>query len=240
MFFFNPELETFKMFGLSHILVLIFFITLGVLMFKYRDVLARKDRKILRRSIAASMLFLETIFFFWNISRDGFVLDNLPLGVCGLSMFTTSFALWFDSVKIHKLIFYWAITGSLISLIVADMTFEFPHFRFIHYYFNHGFFLMGNLYFLFVYRVRFSYRDMWKSGGLLLLMTIIYYPLNYLLETNYFFLRELPHDVEFMYAWMGDFWVVGFVFSIFILVHLIHFFIQSFGKWIYDKPQLKS
>src|SRR5690606_34863451 len=113
--------------------------------------------------------------------------------------------------------------------------YQFPHFRYVHYFFNHGFFLMGNLYYLIVRRVKMTYLDFWKSGGPLLIYTVIIYPINFLLDDNHLFLRHVPDEAQSFYSFLGDFWVVGFVLSIVLLIHLVYFVTNYSYKWI--KPR---
>ena len=239
MFLFDESYEKFHMFGLSHILAIVFFIILTILIYRYRDVIKTKDTTIIRRILAGMMIINEIIFIIWNASRSGgFDTSMLPIGVCALSMIFTSIALWTNNIKIFKFIFYWALTGALISLVVANQTFEFPHFRYYHYFFNHGMFLMGNFYFLFVYRVKFSYKDLWKSGGPLLIYSIIMYPINFLLDDNHLFLRHVPDEAAPLYSFLGDFWVIGFITSIFLLFHILHYVVKGLGHWIYKEPAI--
>jgi len=69
---------------------------------------------------------------------------------------------------------------------------------------------------------RITYRDILKSSLILLIYAAIMYPINFLLDSNHLFLREVPHEVAPMYAFLGDFWVIGFVISIAILFQIIY------------------
>jgi hypothetical integral membrane protein (TIGR02206 family) len=123
---------------------------------------------------------------------------------------------------VFKFIFPWAVLGSLISLVVADLHYNIPHFRYFHYFLNHGFFLLGNLYLLIVAKMRLTYKDLLTSSLILLIYAAIMYPMNFLLDSNHLFLREVPSEVAFMYSFLGDFWVIGFVLSIALLLQMIY------------------
>lgn len=230
MFLFDERYANFEMFSLQHFAAILFFITLIVLMVIFRNKIGQRLDLWLRRLVAVMMVTFQLIFFTWNIIQNGFNLDMLPFGICVTSMYFTSYALWTKSEKVFQFIFPWAITGSLLSLVVADMNYAFPHFRYIHYFGNHGFFLLGNLYFLIVIQSRFTYKNLMKSGLIIFIYTLVMYPINYLLNTNHLFLRELPAEVVPLYSFFGDFWVIGFMFSIFLIFHIIYF-----PLWIYNK-----
>jgi hypothetical integral membrane protein (TIGR02206 family) len=236
VFLFDTKYETFKMFGFSHILAILFFIGFVVVMSIYRNKLGKNFKFFMHRIVPIMMIILEITFFIWRVDLYGFDTDFLPLGVCTISMIVTSIALLIDSEKLIKFIFPWATAGALISLVIANQTYEFPHFRYVHYFFNHGFFLMGNLYYLIVRRVKMTYLDFWKSGGPLLIYTAIIYPINFLLDDNHLFLRHVPEEAQSFYGFLGDFWVVGFVISIVALIHIIYFITRFSYRYI--KPAL--
>ena len=70
--------------------------------------------------------------------------------------------------------------------------------------------------------MRLTYQDLLKSSLILLIYAAIMYPLNFLLDSNHLFLREVPSEVSFMYSFLGDFWVIGFVLSIALLLQMIY------------------
>lgn len=221
MFFFDERYATFEMFSAAHLVAILVIITLFIVMLVFRNRISNKLDLWLRRTVAVLMIAMEWTFYAWAL-RDGvFQVSLLPMGMCAISMYTTAIALWTKKEKIFKFIYPWAIIGSFLSLIVADQPYVFPHFRYIHYFGNHGLFLLGNLYLLKVHRFTFTYKDTLKSSLILFIYSLIVYPLNFLLETNHLFLRELPSEVAFMFAFLGVFWPIGFGLAIFILFNLV-------------------
>lgn len=219
---FSESLQGFEWFGLSHLFALLWIVISIVLIVLFKNKISTKVDLILRRTIALLMITMEWTFYTWSLSRGGFQTSLLPLGVCAISMYVTAYTLWTKNEQTFKLIFPWAISGALLSLIIADLGYNFPHFRYIHYFGNHGLFLLGNLYLLFVCKFKFTYKDLLKSSLILLIYAIIIYPLNFLLNSNHLFLREIPHEVEPLYGFLGNFWVIGFMVSIALLFQLIY------------------
>jgi hypothetical integral membrane protein (TIGR02206 family) len=230
MFFFDEQYNHFEMFGTSHLFALLFFIALFVLLMIFKGKINPKTDRWIRRSVALFMVLMEWIFYAWALFTGGFQTSLLPLGLCAISMYATAIALWTKHEKLFQIIFPWAMTGALLSLIVADLSHDFPHFRYFHFFGNHGLFLMGNLYLLLVSRFHFSYKHLLKSTGILMIYTIIMYPLNFLLDANHLFLREVPAEVAPLYSFLGDFWLIGFIFSIFLLFHLIYLPVHLYNR----------
>jgi hypothetical integral membrane protein (TIGR02206 family) len=227
---FNEAYQGFVWFGLAHGLAILFFIILIFVMILFRQKINVKLDLYLRRGTAIFMILLEFTYYGWVFSKGTPDLSLLPLGVCALSMYMTSYVLWTGNEKVFRLIFPWAIAGALLSLLIADLNYTFPHFRYLHYFGNHGLFLTANLYLLIVKGYRFTYNDLLKSSLALFIYACVMYPVNFLLDTNHLFLREVPHEVAFMYSFLGSFWVIGFVVSIFLLFHLVYVPVHVYNK----------
>lgn len=222
MFLFDEKYLGFEFMGLAHLGALIFVVLLIILIFIFKNKIGSRADLIIRRTIAILMILMEWTFYAWSL-RDGvFQTGLLPFGVCAISMYVTAYALWTKNEKVFQFIFPWAIAGALISLTVADLSYTFPHFRFFHYFGNHSLFLLGNIYMLVVLKFKFTYKHLLKSTLYLLIYAIIMYPINFLLDSNHLFLREVPHEVEPMYSFLGSFWVLGFMFSIALLFQVIY------------------
>lgn len=218
---FNETYSTFEMFSIAHLAAILVLFVLFVLMVAFRRRISKRADVLIRRSTAVLMIAMEWTFYAWSLSQGGFQTTLLPMGLCAIAMYVTAIALWTGSEKLIKFIYPWAITGALLSLIVADQPYVFPHFRYLHYFGNHGLFLLGNLYMVIVKNTKITYKDILKSSGILLVYALIVYPLNFALNANHLFLRELPHEVAFLFEFLGDFWPIGFGFAIFILFHLV-------------------
>ena len=221
---YNENYQGFTWFGLSHLAALIILCVAIFLIIVFKDKISSSKDLYVRRTIAILMVFLEFNYYFWVfvILGSPFDVSILPLGLCALSMYVTAFTLWTKNERLFKVIFPWAMSGALLSLIVADLNYTFPHFRYIHYFGNHMLFMLGNLYMLFVLRFKFTYQDLLKSSLILLIYAAIIYPINFLIDSNHLFLRELPEGTEVMFQFLGSFWVIGFVFAIFLLFHVVY------------------
>jgi hypothetical integral membrane protein (TIGR02206 family) len=238
MIFFDESLNTFEIFSGEHLLALLFFLVLIFLVFLFKKPLKAHPRldKGLRYGVAIAMVSMEWIFYLWVIIPGAFNLGLLPFGLCSISMYLTAITLLTDNEKIFKIVYPWAVSGALLSLIVADMGFSFPHFRFLHYFGNHGMFLVANIYLAVVKGYRLTYKDLLKSCMILFLIAIVLFFLNGILGTNHMFLHELPAEVAPAYMWMGEpWWLFGYGFSIFLLFHLV-----SLPLLIHPKKRIAS
>jgi hypothetical integral membrane protein (TIGR02206 family) len=222
MFLFDERYQHFQMYSIQHfgaIFVLIIFV---FLLIKSKNVLQNNDKLdyLIRFSTASIMFAFEVTFWIWSIATHGFDIGLLPFGLCAMSLHLSVIALCFDSKKLFKVIYPWTITGAFLSLLVADLSYGFPHFRYFHYFINHSLFFLSTLYFLVIKKVEIKYRDILISTLVLLLLTIPISIINLIFNGNHLFLRALPADIDFLFYWMGSFWVIGFMIFIFGLFNL--------------------
>jgi len=224
MIFFDERYHTFQAFSLAHLIPILIITALIVLIFRLHTRLNDNKRldRFLRFGAAFAMIGMEWIFYAWNLLGGNANLGLLPFGLCAISLYLTAITLLSDNEKLFKVVFPWALAGSLLSLVVADQGYVFPHFRYLHYFGNHGMFLVANIYLAVVKGYRFTYRDLLKSSLILLILSVVMYFVNQVLGTNHMYLSELPGEVAFMFDWMGDrLWIYGFGLAIFILFHIV-------------------
>jgi len=199
-------------------------------MIVFRKSLRQRPKLTRRLEILAAgmMLAMQLGFYLWTFALGEQSWELLPLGVCHLSMYVTSLALLLNSEKLFRFIFPWAVMGAVLSLVIADLSYEFPHFRYLHYFFNHGMFLFANLYFVVVRKWRFTYRDLQISAVTMLVMSIGLYFLNGALATNHMFMAHLPVPAQPLYYWLGEpWWRLGFIGSVVVMFHLIYGFYRG-------------
>lgn len=223
---FDESLKTFEMLSLSHGLavLVVFLLIAGILIFKNNLSNRQKLDKVLRISVACTMLGLQLIFDGWRIAQGGVKwFDFLPLGVCHIAMLTTSVCLLLNNEKLFRFIFPWAVGGALLSLVIADLEYEFPHFRYFHYFGNHGLFLIANVYLVVIRKWSLRYKNILISSLALFVFAISMIFVNQWMGTNLLFMNELPEPGQPLFAWMGEpWWRAGFIFAIFVLFHVTY------------------
>jgi len=111
----------------------------------------------------------------------------------------------------------------LLSLVVADLEYEFPHFRYFHYFGNHGLFLIANVYLVVIRKWTLTYKNILISSLALFLFAISMIFVNQWMGTNLLFMNELPEPAQPLFAWMGEpWWRAGFIFAMFTLFHVAY------------------
>src|SRR5690554_6635971 len=220
----NKYNKVFPMFSIYHLILLVILLTAVFILYKFKDKFTEKSDKVFRLSLGITMLTLELIYWIWQISTNTFELKTMiPLGLCAMTMWLTSIALISNNFKIIKVILPWSFVGAFLSFIVVDLNYVFSHFRFFHYIVNHLLFFLGNLYFLFTKKIKYTYKDLNKSTITLIIVATLVLIINFIIDTNHMFLRRLPDGVDEMLAFLFfPFNTIFLVFGIYLLFQIFY------------------
>lgn len=225
-------ITTFVLFSLEHLIAItVLFISL-LLLYMFRNVLARPFTNILlfERLFAISLLIMEVSYHLililegkWSFS------ESLPLHLCSLSLFCSCFLLWTGSKRLYDFIFFAGMGGALQAVLTPSIIVHFPDFKFIQFFYVHIGIILTAFYLLWVKGYRPTFKGIIQTMLVLNIIFPFIFILNILVQGNYMFLREKPINgslLDFLgpYPW----YIISLeivAFSIFVLVWLI------FRKW---------
>ena len=125
-------------------------------------------------------------------SRGWFISSDLPLHMCGFSVFATSWALITKNQRVFELSYFWGFGGALQAILTPDPTSIENHFYLFSFMVSHGLIILNVLYLIFVFKMILTkgalLRTMITTNILLVGIAII----NWILDANYFYLFEPP------------------------------------------------
>lgn len=144
------DVNPLKIFSLTHIILIIFYIIGLVLICRNREFL-RKSKYNLLKIMASILLIDQVILYAWQILSGFFRLDvSLPLYHCRLAVPLLIFGIFFNNKKCKILGMYWGILGSVIAMVMADLyKFQFPHYTNFQFFIVH--IIMGWIIFHFLF-----------------------------------------------------------------------------------------
>ncbi len=213
-----------EMFSMPHILALLVFIGITVLFFVFRNKFKESEKadKIFRYTTASLMIALEIgLHIFSYIKKDWTFAQHLPLELCAIIMWTVALALFTNNAKIMKIVYYWGLLGGILSLIVIDMQYVFPHARAFQFFISHYLLILGPLYFAFTDKIKtFTYKDLLKSCLVLLCVALPVLVIDIIFNLNYMFLFKAPDAIAFISDALGIFWTPLFMLVVFGLFNL--------------------
>lgn len=122
----------------------------------------------------------------------------LPFHVCYFLNLMMPVLMWRKSYFLFELFYFMIMAGCIQALITPDVQTSFPHFMNIRYFFIHMCLAQSMLYAIYV----FDFRPSWKSLGKSFLWSNIYFVfiigVNFLLDTNFMYLRRKPNTATLL------------------------------------------
>lgn len=190
--------DTFDMFTWEHYtpVLLTLIVVFGIFYFR-RSLIKSPYKYRIGVALAGITLGLEVLVNMWRIYAGAWsVSTSLPLHLCGLAVLTSSYVLIKRNQGVFNATFFIMLIGATLALVTPGIqgNWGFPHFRYFQFFAVHGMLVVNFAYLLFVYEYHkdFTYRYVWINALTLLMLAVILFPVNLLLDGNYLFLMAKP------------------------------------------------
>ena len=125
----------------------------------------------------------------WNIKTD------LPLHMCGFSVFATSWALLKRNQIIFELCYFWGFGGAIQAILTPDMTGFYGPFYLFTFMVSHGLIILNVFYLIFVYKMVLDKGALLRTVIITNILLFAIAIINWILDSNYFYLFR-PPDVN--------------------------------------------
>jgi hypothetical integral membrane protein (TIGR02206 family) len=198
------------------ILSSVLFIFLSIRLLKNKSVIVKSNfARGLSVAFILTYIISNTIVIYsgwWNLQ------DNLPLHLCRISFFISMVVLFTRKQWMYEWVLFLAIPSGIHSMLTPEMTKGISTWFYFDYYFVHAGLILVPLYLTIVMGMKSRADAWWKTILRLQIPVAIILPLNFLLESNYIYLRHKPLvDNPFL---IGE-WPIYIVFlELFMLVHV--------------------
>jgi len=219
----------FLAFGPAHLAALVFITALAVAMIAVARS-GRWPRLVRAQEWVLVVLLLMSWPADWLAGRSiGHVTweEILPLHLCDLASFAGAAALIWHHRLAAELTYFWAMTGTFNGLITPTVQFDFPHPAYFAFFLLHGTVVATAAYLV-------AGRHFWPRPGAVrravvasLAYLVVISAVNFLLGTNFAFVREKPESASLLDA-LGEWpWYVLAL----IPIGTIYFFILYLPFW---------
>ena len=200
------------------ILSSVLFIFLSIRLFKNKSAIVKSNfARGLSVAFILTYIISNTIAIYngwWNLQ------DNLPLHLCRISFFISMVVLLTRKQWMYEWVLFLAIPSGIHSMLTPEMTKGISTWFYFDYYFVHAGLILAPLYLTIVMGMKSRADAWWKTILRLQIPVAIILPLNFLLESNYIYLRHKPLvDNPFL---IGE-WPIYIVFL--ELIMLVHVFV---------------
>lgn len=222
-------MDTFKIFGKEHLLIIIFYVLLINLILKAPVLIKKLDRDYFGKLIGYTLILSKLIESIYKYFYMHFPLKYLlPLHICNFTLFLVGIMLIKKNYNLFKVSYFWSI-GSFAAILTPDLTESFPDPLNIFFFFSHFIMIGGILYSIKHYHFRPNFKDCITAFIILNIIMIVVFPIDFILDTNFMYLRERPLGDVFWF--LGEwpiyiFWFDVITFILFILFYMPFKFIK--------------
>ncbi len=197
-FAYNYDGGAFQLFGTGHLVYLaVVTAAISFLIWGWRD----PDNEAKRRArllIAWVMLANEVAWHAWNIATGAWsIRENLPLHLCGISIWSTIYMLFTRDYRIYPVIFFVGIVGATQAIITPSAgEYGLPHFRAFQTLISHGMVVVALVFVTTAEGLRPTWVSVWKTMIVLNVYLLLVSGVNYALGSNYMFTMRKPHTAS--------------------------------------------
>ena len=214
----------FETFGLEHNLYLIGTFTIWFLvLFTGKEILNLEQRRIfvlLLIFITISQELIDDILR-WNVGIWN-VAEDLPLHMCGISFFTSTYALYSKNQTAFELSYFWGLAGAFQAIITPDFTRFVMDVSLFWNFLSHGLIILNVLWMIVIDNMRCrvgSYLNaIIITNGILFIISIV----NSILGGNYWFICEKPGGESPFIMGEWPLYIIGFQISGILLLGLFY------------------
>ena len=214
----------FETFSLEHNLYLIGTFTIWFLvLFTGKVILNLEQRRIfvlLLIFITISQELIDDILR-WNVGIWD-VAEDLPLHMCGISFFTSTYALYSKNQTAFELSYFWGLAGAFQAVITPDPTRFVMDVSLFWNFLSHGLIILNVLWMIVIDNMRCrvgSYLNaVIITNGILFIISIV----NSILGGNYWFICEKPGGESPFIMGEWPLYIIGFQISGILLLGLFY------------------
>ncbi|MET3684129.1 putative integral membrane protein (TIGR02206 family) [Alkalibacillus flavidus] len=197
----------FELFGVPHVMALLFCCVLIVLLYTKRQSIRQHNRRIWRYSLAVILLVSELSFHAWYIAYGSWDMTvNLPLQLSSISVYLAIIMLVTKQKNLFEITFLIGMTGGVIAMLTPELYYGFPHFRFVQFFVVHSGLVIACVYMFIIEQCSLKGLSVLKAFGTVNAIAIVVYGVNRVIGANYMFLNEKPSQltvIDFLgpYPW---------------------------------------
>ncbi len=157
-----------------------------------------RSRNRVRLFIATVMLLNEIAWHAWNIGTGAWsVRVNLPLHLCGISIWSAIYMLYTRDYRLYQIIFFVGLGGAAQAVITPSAgEYGLPHFRAFQTLISHGMLVIAMVFVTTIEGQRPTWMSLWKTMLALNVYLVVVTAINYALGSNYMFTLQKPHTAS--------------------------------------------
>ncbi len=219
------------MFGMQHLIVLLFFILAGFLLINWATKLSEKQQHKIGNIFAFSLSFTIIIWTFLKIYTRGFDITlDLPFHLCNITALLLPILTLTRKKIYYEIVFFWVLAGTTNSLITPDLKNGFPNFVFLKYWYVHAGLIIFVFYTTIVFKLRPTLKSALKSFIALQCYIVLMFIVNNLTGANYFYTNHKPEGasaLDYLGEWPNYIFVVELLMIPYFMLFYLPIYLSS-------------
>jgi len=203
----------FILFGKTHVITLAIITALSIAVKPVSQQILRKGREQPVAVVLGIIIVVELVVKTIGHHAYGMPWNRLlPLQICDVNALLCAYMLVKRSYAVYQVAYFWAMAGSVTAMLTPDLKYSFPHPIFEFFFLGHGLSVIGVLYATFAFGFQPRFRSVWIAMSVTVLYGIVIMGTNYLLGSNFLYLRakpSAPSVLDYLGPW--PWYVVGLV-----------------------------
>jgi len=195
--FYNPN-SNFQMWGMTHIVTIIFIIVCLFALFVFKKTLLPYRRKI-RITVGWTLIISRLSLDIWYLSTSQWsVKSSLPFELCSIASIMCAIMLLTKNKSLFEVFYFIALAGAFQAIVTPDLNFGFPQFRYIQFFLDHFLLIAAPLMMISLYDFKVTHRSIIKSFLTLNGIAAIVFCINIIFSSNYMFLSHKPNSASLL------------------------------------------
>ncbi len=183
----------------EHLLPILFAIVFFVLLiYQIKNKSAERQRLVIH-IVAIIISATVAAFHIQKAIRHNYDIQaDLPLYLCSLLGLIIPFYTYLRKYWMFEILVFWIIAGTIQGVLTPDISIGFPSLDYFRYWTVHLGLLGIIFYEIVVFKLKPTFKSIFKSFGALQIYVVAMMLINYLLNANYFYLNEKPKSTSLL------------------------------------------
>jgi hypothetical integral membrane protein (TIGR02206 family) len=186
--------KDFTLLGTQHIGVMLLMVLLCIAVpFTANRYMQERQKLWLSRLMAVTISFWALIYVIIKLWLGDFdQRTDLPFDICNLTALLLPFLMWNPSYRVHEVLYFWILAGTVQGILTPHLVNGFPNFIFIKYWVIHAGLVVYAIYVTNVFDLRPNFRSIGKSFLILQAYVAFVIGINLMLGSNYVYVLGKP------------------------------------------------
>lgn len=219
------------MFGMQHLLTLLFFLIIGIVLIKWAQKLPESKRYKVIHQIAIGLCITVLAWTGLKIALRGFeVEEDLPLHLCNIMALLLPVFTYTRKKLYFQVLFFWILAGTSHALITPDLKNGFPNYIFLKYWIVHAGLIIFVFYGVMVLKIKPTLKSVFIAFMALQLYIVVMFAVNAITGGNYFYTQgkpEEPSALDYLGEYPHYIWIVELVMIPYFMVFYLPFYISN-------------